>query len=85
MPLKTIRKIIHVTIGSTLLIAGLVGLVLPVLNGIIFLIIGGILISFESPYVEKKLIALTKKNKKVHALHLMLEKKLRSFFGKSHK
>lgn len=77
---RTLQKITHVTIGIVLLFIGIVGLVLPILNGVIFLILGLILISFESAYVEKKLTSLTEKNKFTKELHGRLEKFLRKIF-----
>lgn len=62
------------------MLIGIAGLVLPVLNGTIFLIVGLIIISFESPLVEERLLKLTQKNKTVHHLYLKLEKVLRKFF-----
>jgi uncharacterized membrane protein YbaN (DUF454 family) len=76
------RKIMHLSVGFLVVLLGIAGLVLPILNGTLLLIIGFIIISFESPYVEKKLFTLTQKNKTVHALYLRLEKALRVFFRK---
>jgi uncharacterized membrane protein YbaN (DUF454 family) len=76
------RKIMHLSVGFLVVLLGIAGLVLPILNGTLLLIVGFIIISFESPYVEKKLFTLTQKNKTVHALYLRLEKALRVFFRK---
>ncbi len=82
--INTTRKILHIILGILLLTLGVAGLVLPIINGTILLIIGFILISFESPYVEKKLATLTQKNKFIHSLHLKLESILRKFFRKDY-
>jgi uncharacterized protein YqgC (DUF456 family) len=79
---KNLRKILHIVLGITLITLGLVGLVLPILNGILLLIIGFIIISFESEYVEKKLHHFTKKNVTIHSLYHKLEGILRKFFGR---
>ena len=76
------RKIMHLSIGFLIILLGIAGLVLPILNGTLLLIIGFIIVSFESPYVEKKLFILTQKNKTIHLLYLRLEKVLRKFFRK---
>ena len=80
MLLKTLRKILHISIGILFLIFGIIGLVLPILNGILFLILGFIVISFESPYVEKKLLALTRRHNGVHHWHIKLEKLMKRLF-----
>lgn len=79
--MQTSRKILHIVLGILLLILGVAGLILPFVNGSILLIVGFILISFESPYVEKHLSRLTQKNKFIHSLHIKLEVFLRKFFG----
>lgn len=80
--IRTTRKILYLSLGSLLIMIGVAGLVLPIINGTVLLIVGFIILSFESVYVERNLHAVTKKNHKVHQLHLFLEKKIRSLFGK---
>ena len=80
--IHTSRKILHICLGVLLLILGVAGLVLPIVNGTILLMVGLILISFESPYVEKHFLTLTQKSKFIHGIHLKLEKILRKFFRK---
>ncbi|MEI8174556.1 MAG: hypothetical protein WCG28_01245 [bacterium] len=46
------KKIFILATGITFIILGLIGLVLPVLQGVLFLIIGFILISFYFPKVR---------------------------------
>ena len=70
----------HLVLGGILVLVGIAGLILPILNGTVFLIVGLIIISFESPTVEEKLFKLTQKNKTIHHLYLKLEKNLRKFF-----
>jgi uncharacterized membrane protein YbaN (DUF454 family) len=49
---KKIKKILVLAIGSIFIILGLFGLVLPFLQGIVFLAIGIILISFSFPKIR---------------------------------
>lgn len=77
---QTSQKILHITLGVFLILVGIIGLVLPFINGTVLLIVGFILISFESPYIEKHLSRLTQKNKLTHSLHLKLEIFLRKIF-----
>lgn len=78
-------RIINWVLGSLFLTVGVAGVILPILNGTFFLILGLILISFESPYVEKKLHHLTSKSKMIHGWHLYLEKVLLKYFIKKNK
>lgn len=79
---NTIRKILHLSIGSLFLIIGIAGLALPILSGTLFLILGCIVISFESPYVERKLLFLVQKNKTANFWFIKLEKLMRKLFRK---
>ena len=78
-----IPRIITWVLGSLFITVGIAGVVLPILNGTFFLILGLVLISFESKYVEKKLHRITSKNKVIHEWHLLLEKWLRKYFIKT--
>lgn len=49
---KKAKKILVLTVGIIFIILGLFGLVLPFLQGIIFLAIGFILVSFCSPKIR---------------------------------
>lgn len=75
-------RIVNWVLGSFLVTLGVAGVILPILNGTFFLILGLILISFESKYVEEKLHAVTKKNATIHKWHLYLENVLRKYFVK---
>lgn len=74
------RTVFHILIGALFVIFGVLGLLLPIINGTVLLIIGLIIISFENPYVEKKLFSVTQKNKLIHSLYLKLEKVIRKIF-----
>jgi uncharacterized membrane protein YbaN (DUF454 family) len=56
------KKLFHLFLGLILIATGLLGLVLPILNGTLLLVLGFILISFESPYVEYHLSKLAHRN-----------------------
>ncbi len=73
-------RIVNWVLGSFFVTLGVAGIVLPIINGTFFLIIGLILISFESRYVETKLHNLTNKSKLLHKWHIYLEKYLRKIF-----
>jgi uncharacterized membrane protein YbaN (DUF454 family) len=60
-----------------LFLLGITGVILPILNGTFFLMIALVLLSFESPYVKKKLHVLTNKNTTAHKWHLYIEEKLK--------
>ena len=60
---KKIKKILILTTGIIFIIFGLLGLILPFLQGILFLIIGFILISFYFP----KIRLLIKKHLEQHS------------------
>ncbi len=74
------RTVFHISIGVLFVIFGILGLILPIINGTVLLIIGLIIISFENPYVEKKLFTITQRNKIIHSLYLKLEKIIRKIF-----
>jgi len=78
--MQAARKILHIIAAVILLTLGVFGLVLPILNGMVLLILGLILLSFESRYVERKLFLLTQKNALLHKWHVYLEKKMREVF-----
>jgi uncharacterized protein len=56
--MQKIKSAIHLLLGLFLILLGIAGLILPILNGMIFLLLGLILISFESKYVEYHLSKL---------------------------
>lgn len=78
-----IPRIITWVLGSLFITVGIAGVVLPILNGTFFLILGLVLISFESKYVEKRLHQLTGKSEVIHKWHVLLEDWLRKYFVKN--
>jgi uncharacterized membrane protein YbaN (DUF454 family) len=59
---KSVKKLSIQTIGFFFLLLGIAGLILPVLNGIVFLILGLLLLSLYSPWAKE----LLKKAGKTH-------------------
>jgi uncharacterized membrane protein YbaN (DUF454 family) len=77
-----LKKAFHVILGIFLLLIGVAGLVLPILNGIVFLLLGLILISFESPYIEKILSHYSEKNRHISHTYKKLNVWMRKLFRK---
>ena len=75
-----LKKILHLLLGIILVAIGLLGMVLPVIHGTIPLIVGLILLSFESTWLEKKLLHFSSKNKHTKHWHEKLELILKKFF-----
>ncbi len=73
-------RVLKLLLAFCLLLLGIAGAVLPILNGTIFIILALIIISFESTYVKHKLHFFTKKNAMLHKLHLYLENFLKKIF-----
>lgn len=78
--MTNLKKILHISLGITLILVGLCGLVLPILNGTVFLLLGCILLSFESPYVERHLTRLAHKNTHTGNWYEKLRKLMRKWF-----
>lgn len=78
--IRNLSKVLTVSIGVIFVILGLAGLVLPLVNGTVLLIVGFIIISFENLYIEKKLLHFTKKNKTIYTIHSKLDLFLRKIF-----
>lgn len=81
--MKHIKKTFHIFIGLFLLLVGIAGLVLPILNGVVFLLLGLIILSFESPYLEKHLEAYSKKNKHIHHWYEKLNQLMKKLFRRN--
>jgi uncharacterized membrane protein YbaN (DUF454 family) len=77
-----LKKAFHVLLGIFLLLIGVAGLVLPILNGVVFLLLGLILLSFESPYIEQKLAHYSEKNHHTSKIYKKLNTWMRKIFRK---
>ncbi len=64
--MRSARKTLHILFAVLFIIIGVCGLVLPILNGIIFLLLGFILLSFESAYIHHHLQRIASKNEHVY-------------------
>lgn len=80
-PMPRLKKILHIALAVILIAIGIAGLVLPILDGIIFLLLGFILLSFESPLIEVRLSTIAKKNRYIDAWYEKLNIWMRKFFG----
>ena len=77
-----IRKFLLLTLACALIVIGLLGMVLPIIHGTVFLLLGAIIFSFESVYLEKKILYLVKKNESLHQLYIKIDSTLRRWFNK---
>ena len=75
-----IKKILHIGLAIILIAIGIAGLVLPILDGVIFLLLGFILLSFESTYIEEHLNRIAKKNKRIDLWYEKLNTWMRKNF-----
>ena len=55
------RSLVIQGLGWTFMVLGVLGLFLPILQGILFLAIGMVLLSYESPWFKQKLISVEKR------------------------
>lgn len=77
-----VKKIFLVIIGLSLVIVGVLGVVLPIVHGTFFLLLGVVLLSLESRYIEERLLKVVEKNKTLHHWHKKMDIWLRKFFKK---
>ena len=78
---KKIKRVIVLTIGIIFVIFGVLGLFLPFLQGIIFLFIGLILLSFSSPKIRTLIEKHTNKYPHLFALIKKTENLVTKIFG----
>ena len=79
---KNVKRAIIITIGVAFVILGLVGLVLPFLQGILFLVIGLLLLSAFSPTLREWMQKHTRKYPKLHHWVLKAEGWIEQVIGK---
>lgn len=72
---------IRVIAGGALVVFGLLGLALPLLQGIFFLIIGLYILSLDSAWFRVRLERLVQKNVWVAAMYQKIDRAVRNFFG----
>ena len=78
---KKVKKVLILTVGIIFILLDLVGLVLPFLQGIIFLAIGFILISLCFPKIRLWVNKHTKKYPHLFAVIEKIEKWMIKFIG----
>ena len=78
--MRSAKRTLYIFLAILLIIIGLCGLVLPILNGVIFLLLGFILLSFESPYIHRHLQRVAAKNDHVYKWYKKLDHWMRKIF-----
>jgi len=68
-------------LGGFLLVLGVPGLLLPVLQGVLFIVLGLYLLSLDSRWFRKKLAGWTRRNHHVSKLHSMIDTRIRQAFN----
>ncbi len=77
-----IRHTVIIVIAIFLILAGILGLVLPLLPGVLFILVGCLLLSAYNPRFEFWLHAQTKKYPPVHKMALDLQAFIERIIGK---
>ena len=78
--MNNVKKVFHITLGFILIFIGVVGLVLPILNGIILLLLGLILLSFESAYIQSRLAGAAHRHHFIGSLYEKLNTSMKKLF-----
>jgi len=78
---KQVKKVLVLTVGIIFIIFGLLGLVLPFLQGILFLIIGFLILSLYFPAVRFHVQKHAQKSTHVLSLVNKAEKWIAKFIG----
>lgn len=80
--MQNVKKFLLIVLGLSLMLIGLLGLVLPILNGTLLLLVGIILLSFESTRVEKAVLSFVERSEFLKKWHKKLDQLLRKLFNK---
>jgi uncharacterized protein len=64
---RNLKRILVLTLGIFFIVLGLAGLVLPILQGWLFLLIGALLLSMYSPAIRSSIDRRTAPYPKIHA------------------
>jgi len=78
---KELKRILVLSAGFIFVILGLVGLALPFLQGVLFLVIGFILLSISSPTVRRWMDSHTLRYPKLHAIVQRTERWITGIIG----
>lgn len=79
--MHSLKKSFHIILALVLIFIGIAGMILPILDGFTFFLLGLILLSFESPYVEAHLHKIAHKNSVIGAWYEKLNTWMRKVFG----
>lgn len=75
-----VRKTIRITLASLLFVLGIAGLVLPILNGTLFIVFALLILSLEIPALEERLDRIGTKHKKVHPYYTRWKGFIKKYF-----
>jgi len=74
------KRILKISLGILLILLGLIGLFLPILQGILFLLLGTLILSSESKRVRRLMALLRLRYPKQYEKTRQLGNKIRRFF-----
>jgi uncharacterized membrane protein YbaN (DUF454 family) len=74
------KRIVKITLGIFLILLGIVGLFLPILQGILFLLLGTLLLSSESKRVRRLTALIQLRYPKQYEKAIQLGNRIRRFF-----
>jgi len=74
------KRILKISLGILLILLGLIGLFLPILQGILFLLLGTLILSSESKRVRRLTALLRLRYPKQYEKSRQLGNKIRRFF-----
>lgn len=75
-----VKRITYILIALFLICVGFFGLILPIVNGFLLILLGLILISFESRYVKYHLERIAKKNAHVEKWYIKIDSWMQKIF-----
>ncbi len=64
-----LRLLLRVTIAFLLVLLGLLGLVLPLINGTVFILIALLVLAIDIPWLDKKLDTYSSRHPKLERWH----------------
>jgi len=77
-----LKKIVQLILGWSLLFLGVIGLFLPILQGVLFIMLGLIVLSWHMPWAERLLHRLRDRFPKQHAaMHEWMDRARRRLYG----
>ncbi len=79
--MKITKRILKIFVALVLISIGIVGVFMPILNGIIFLLLGLILLSFENKFIHHHLEKNAAKNEHINKWYKKLDLWMRKLFN----